>query len=95
VATLGLFAVHDVKAAQYLPPFASMNEGTAQRQFASAVMSEGHDFNVHAADYSLWSIGEFDSETAEIKTSTKTMLVNAFDLKTQLEMDFGGTDGKE
>lgn len=61
MATLGLFAVHDVKAAQYLPPFASMNEGTAQRQFASAVMNEGHDFNVHAADYSLWSIGEFDT----------------------------------
>lgn len=85
MSTLGLYCVHDMKAAQYLPPFTSMNDATAKRQFASAVVDEGHEFSRHAEDYSLWKVGTFDGDNARIK-GKKQMIINAFDLKNQLNM---------
>lgn len=81
-----LFAVFDSKAAQYLQPFTSLNKHTALRQFSNAVASEGHDFNQHAPDYSLWEIGEFDSTKATFKNAPAEMIGNAHELLNQLEL---------
>jgi len=86
VATLGLYTINDVKAANYLPPFTSMNNQTAIRQFSTAIMQEGHDFNNNAEDYSLWRIGDYDTETTIIEQGNKELLANAHDIKSQITL---------
>lgn len=61
-----IYTIHDNKAAAYLPPFYLHNKNMAIRSFADCVQEEGHQFNKHPEDYSLWEIGEFDDLTGEI-----------------------------
>lgn len=63
---LQLFAVLDAKMELYLAPITARNAAVAARIFETAVLQEGHDFNVHADDYSLWLVGEFDPGTGEV-----------------------------
>lgn len=72
-----LFCIYDSKAEMYLPPWSAMNRAVAHRIFETAVLQEGHDFNVHADDYSLWEVGSFNPEKAELKPHTLTNIVNA------------------
>lgn len=62
-----LFTVYDSKAELYLPPFNSQTTNTALRAFESASNQEGHDFNIYAADYTLFEIGEFDQDLGELQ----------------------------
>ena len=57
-----LFTVYDSKAQLYSPPTLSHNRATATREFTVAVTSEGHQFNTHAEDFTLFHIGEWDAE---------------------------------
>lgn len=61
-----IYSIHDNKANAYLPPFFLHNKNMAIRTFSDAVQDEGHAFNRHPDDYSLWEIGEFDDTTGEI-----------------------------
>lgn len=61
-----IYAIRDIKAEHFLPPFISFNDNTASRQLSDAVNSEGHDFNRNPADYSLWNLGSFDASTGVI-----------------------------
>jgi len=56
------FCVYDAKAELYHPSFTAMNRAVAHRQFETAVSQEGHEFNLHADDYSLWETGTFDQD---------------------------------
>lgn len=71
-----LYTVFDNKAALYLPPFGSNNHGTATRQFANAVLSDGHDFNRNADDFSLWCVGEWIAERAELVPAKPEMIAS-------------------
>lgn len=75
-----LYCVLDSKAQMYLPPFVSRNNPTAQRQFASAVADENHDFRRHAHDYSLWNIGTWDAEQAKITQETPVLVAQAHEI---------------
>lgn len=72
-----LFTVYDSKAANYLPPFVSRNHATALREFRDAVNQEGHAFNTHAEDFTLWHIGTFDSEKATLTQEIPTLVASA------------------
>ena len=61
-----IYSIHDNKAEAYLPPFFLHNKNMAIRSFADCCQDEGHAFNRHPEDYSLWEIGEFDDQTGEI-----------------------------
>jgi len=61
-----IYSIHDSKAEAYLPPFYLHNKNMAIRSFRDCVTDEGHTFNRHPEDYSLWEIGEFDDATGEI-----------------------------
>jgi len=65
---LQLFAVLDNKMELYLAPITARNIAVAVRIFETAVLSQGHDFNTHPDDYSLWLIGEFDQSSGEVKS---------------------------
>lgn len=81
-----LFSVLDSKANNYLPPFASLNEATASRQFSSAVQQEGHEFNQHAEDFTLWLLGEFDTESASLRSQTPKLIASASELIQHLNL---------
>lgn len=67
---LKVFSVYDSKAAAYLQPFFSTTVGLAMRSFGDAVKDEGHQFHRHAADYTLYQIGEFDDEKGILSSTT-------------------------
>jgi len=57
------FSVHDSAAQAYLLPIYAQSTGVALRSFAEAANREGHNFNRHAADYTLFETGAFDDST--------------------------------
>lgn len=61
---LKAFSIFDSKALTYLTPFFCPTAGVAVRNFEAAANDEGHAFHLHASDYGLFEIGEFDDQTA-------------------------------
>lgn len=55
-----ILSVYDSKAEAYLPPFTSQTNATAIRSFEGAVQQENSQFRMHATDYTLFCIGDFD-----------------------------------
>lgn len=62
-----IFTLYDKKAEAYFTPFFSKNENTAIRQLAYTANQEGQELHVHAEDYHLFEIGEYDEQTGKIK----------------------------
>lgn len=61
---LRLFTVYDEKAECYLPPFTFKTRGEAVRAFTESCTDINHQFFKHAADYTLFALGEYDDATA-------------------------------
>lgn len=61
-----VFSVYDSKAQTYCTPFFSVNTSTAMRDFAHAANDKGTDLYKFSLDYTLFHIGSFNEETAEI-----------------------------
>lgn len=69
-----LFSIYDSKAQAYQTPFGSQTVATALRSFEGAVTEEGHQFNKHAMDYTLFQVGSFDETTGVITPITAVNL---------------------
>lgn len=61
-----LYTVHDSKAETFMPPFFVPSRGLAIRAFEDCINSDEHQFGKHPADYTLFEIGKFDTDTGEI-----------------------------
>lgn len=61
-----IFSVYDAKAQAYLPPFFLPNRPMAIRNFGDCLKNKKHAFGVHPEDYTMFEIGEFNDNTAEI-----------------------------
>lgn len=57
-----VFAVHDSKAEAYMQPFFCATRGVAMRGFADEVKRADSNIGQHPADYTLFHVGDFDSE---------------------------------
>lgn len=55
-------AIYDSSVKEYLPPFNQRTKEEAIRAFRMAVNKPGHDFNQWPEDFTLFALGEFDSE---------------------------------
>lgn len=66
-----IYTVHDSKAEAFLPPFILHNPGLALRMFGNSINSNEHAFAKNPSDYTLFCLGEFDDNTAEIKKYEK------------------------
>lgn len=53
----------DKVSREYSQPFYSPNTATAQREFLRLVKDPASAIHAFPADYSLWTVGEFDSES--------------------------------
>lgn len=75
---LGIFSIFDAAAAAYLPPFFSPTPAVALRAFSSAANDNDHKFHLHASDYTLYQLGEWDPENGAFKIlETRTMMGTA------------------
>jgi len=64
---LEMFAVYDIKARAYLPPFFLPRREMAARIFGECINSKDHQFGRHPADYTLFHLGTYDDENASIE----------------------------
>lgn len=60
------FSIYDAAAAAYLPPFLLPNNAMALRSFSDCANDNNHAFARNPADYTLFCVGEFNDETAEL-----------------------------
>lgn len=77
-----IFTIYDNKAKAYLQPFFSRNVATATREVEQVVNTPDHNFNIHASDYGLFDLGEYDEESGKIKSIPPTHVINLIELKT-------------
>lgn len=82
MAKLRGYSVFDSKAEAYLRPFFAPTRGLAIRSFADAINDKASDMAKHAADYTLFEIGEFDDSTG-LLTSKLESLGNALTYQTE------------
>lgn len=71
------YTVFDSAAKAYLEPFLARGRGEAIRSFSDAINTEGHPFNRHPDDYTLYEIGSFNEDTGEVKGDRHESLGNA------------------
>lgn len=77
---LEMFSIHDSAAKAYLTPFFCPTTAVAIRNFKAAANEEGHQFNRHAGDYTLFLLGIFEADTGKVLPSkTATPLGRAID----------------
>lgn len=63
---LKIFTIYDQKAKAYITPFFLPEEGMAIRTFSDCVNDKDHQFGKHPQDYTLFNIGAFADNTAQI-----------------------------
>lgn len=56
------FSVFDSAALLFMQPFFARTKGEAMRSFLDACGDAEHQFHKHAADYSLYAVGQFDED---------------------------------
>lgn len=61
----GLYAIRDVHTG-FLSPVPESNDNVAIRNFAHAVMNDKSVMNSHPEHFSLYKIGEFESDNGQI-----------------------------
>ncbi len=71
-----MFTVHDSKAETFLPPFFVPSRGLAIRAFEDCINSNEHHFGKHPADYTLFSLGFFDTDSGEFVLSDRISIGN-------------------
>lgn len=78
-----IFTVFDQAAEAYLTPFFLHSEGMAKRSFKDAIGDQSHQFGMNPEDYTLFHIGEYDDETAQIEHMYPRSLGNGLEYLTQ------------
>lgn len=67
-----LFAIYDDKVQAYTVPFAKPTVGSGIRTFDDLVNNPESDIGRHPEDYTLFLIGEYDDQTAQVTMKEPT-----------------------
>lgn len=79
---LSIFAILDSKAGTHGPLFLYRTVAEALRAFGHALTDEGSTMASHPEDFTLFHLGHFHQQTAEISVlSAKVSLANLLDLQ--------------
>ncbi len=65
---LQIFSVFDSKVEDFMTPFFSQTIKSGQRAIANLARETDHPLNTNGEDYTLFHIGQFDTESALITT---------------------------
>ena len=76
-----IFTVYDCKANAYLQPFFCRTRGEAIRAFSDCVNDINHNFSRHADEFTLFELGEYDEQSANISSSSPVSLGVAIEFK--------------
>lgn len=63
--TYGIYSIRDVKTG-FMTPTLDQNDDSAARNFYHAVATSDGILYTYASDFTLYCLGEFDSETGKI-----------------------------
>lgn len=66
MAKLKMYAILDAAAKAFGPPMVFTTNGLAIREFQSIAENSANHIKKHPSDFSLWEIGEFDSDDAAV-----------------------------
>jgi len=76
-----VYAIHDTAAEYFMPPFTAPNDNVAKRLFVSSM---GDSF-VHRADFKLFSVGEFDSDTGGLNAWDPKLVLAGLSIDIKLD----------
>lgn len=71
-----IFAILDSKVEAYLLPFFAANAMLALRSFERAAMNPDQTMHTHPEDFTLYQIGEYIEQTAEIVPQDPKSIIN-------------------
>lgn len=80
---LNIYTIFDQASETYMRPFFSHADGQAKRSFSDVANDPDHEIGKHPKDYSLWHIGIFDDNKAEIIPQQKKCLMTALEAQAQ------------
>lgn len=80
-----IFAVFDSAAKRYIDPFVAPTAEFALRGFRQACNTDGHQFNLHAPDFTIFCIGEWDADNGIVTPVQPQNLGNALQFIEDLE----------
>lgn len=76
-----VFAIRDMKAEAFLPPYFSPTVGIAIRSFTDAVNSPEGPFGKYPDDFTLFEVGQFDDGTGVLEAvSPIKTVINALEV---------------
>lgn len=82
-----IYTVHDTKAETFMPPFFVPSKGLAIRAFEDCINSDDHHFGKHPADYTLFFLGSFDTDSGEFDCVDKQSVGNGVEFINPLKPD--------
>jgi hypothetical protein len=82
-----VFTVYDSAAGFYLEPFFAPSIEFAIRGFRTAVNNEGHQFNAHPTDYTLFHIGIYEPSEGMLVSKTPSSLGVAITFIDRMELE--------
>ena len=68
--------VHDSKAETFLSPFFVPSKGLAIRAFEDCINSDSHHFGKHPADYTLFQLGTFNTDSGTFTLTDRISIGN-------------------
>lgn len=82
-------AVKDLAVNSFTTPVVVNHVGSAIREFTSAASNPKSEFYIHAADFELFHLGEFDSDTGEVVCFPEgpRRLIRALDVKAGIDIN--------
>jgi len=93
-----VYTIYDSKLEIYNSPFLALNKGHAIRLITKMVQREDHDFCVHAKDFTMFEIGEYDDSSGRFDLySAHVPVTGLWELKeedTQLDLPLKGANSE-
>lgn len=77
MAILKMYAIYDAKTLAFMRPWCASTHGEATRMFADNAAEPSSMLHKHAADYSLYYIGEFHEDNAVLVSAKAENLGSA------------------
>lgn len=75
-----IYSVRDNALDAFLPPLFVRSRGEVLRMFTQSVNSADHQFNKHAADYSLFYLGRWDDAGGQFEPREPQRVIGALEV---------------
>lgn len=84
---LFIYSIYDIKAEAFINPIFLPTEAMAVRVFQDSVDDPNHAFGRHPEDYTLYSLGLWESNNATFDLNDKRVVLTGLEAKRQFDID--------